>query len=101
MGGKKLDFFFLSFTIKCKSHSQVRQELVNTIPALAKLQNACVSRHAEFLSKASHLLLWLLHWEFSSKQEKKCKSLLVFLDLTYGVNIIGSMRDASGKTTAY
>lgn len=51
--------------------SQDRQELVNTIPALAKLQNACVNGCAELLSKASHLLLWLLHWEFSSKQEKK------------------------------
>lgn len=74
--------------------------MVNATPVLAKLQNACVSGCAELPSKGFHLLLWLLHWEFSSKQEKKTKrrNLSVFLDLTYGVNIIRSMRDVNGKT---
>lgn len=100
-GVKKLRFFASALQLNI-NHILLRQaEIDKYYTSTHKATDAHVSRCAELLSKVSHLLLWLLHWEFSSKEGKKCRSLLVFLDLTHGVNIIRNVRDVSGKTAAY
>lgn len=63
----------------------------------ADVQNSCLSPSPAPLAAA----LGIQFKAGGRKKKKKSKSLSVFLDLIYRVNIIGSVRDVSGKTTAY
>lgn len=70
-GEKETQRFFSALQLNI-NHILLRQAEIRKYHASThKATDAHVSRCAELLSKASHLLLWLLHWIYSSKQEKK------------------------------
>lgn len=100
--GKETQIFFSSYLQLNINHILLRQaEIRKYYTSTHKATHACVNRCAELLSKASHLLLWLLHWEFSSKQGKKMQEPISLSTPDIRSQYNRNVRDVSRKTAAY